>query len=75
MPHRLRINATNAADFRGALDVLRADLERLAKMTKSYPVICMIAGQRWVFESEQDIRDLLDEIAEALGRFDQDQAA
>jgi hypothetical protein len=62
------LRATNAtvAEFRNIQRTLKTELERIAAMTDEYPVVCTFAGHRFVFESRQDVLDLIARLDEAL---------
>ncbi len=64
------INKSTVVEIKAARGELRARLEELAEMTRHYPVICTFAGQRWVFESKQDIVDLIDKMGSAIDDFE-----
>lgn len=70
MGSKVVINKRNADAFRDALMALRTNLKRLVAMTKDYPIDCELAGQRFVFEQESDIVELIAIIDAKLQAFD-----
>lgn len=67
----LTANRDTIARFRATERTLLAELERIAEMTNHYPVICTFAGNRVVFESREDVLSLIEEIRDAVARYEQ----
>ena len=57
--------------FNRADQLLRGNLEELARMTKEYPVECTFAGIRFVFNSRQDIENLIALLAQKMAAYRQ----
>ncbi|MCE9543986.1 MAG: hypothetical protein K8T25_00450 [Planctomycetia bacterium] len=71
----LTANKETVSVFRTIRAELVSHLTQLAEITKDYPVVCTFAGHRYVFESEADIRRLIEEIQSAVDRYDKQQLA
>lgn len=67
----LNATRTTVAEFVRTQELLRGELERIAEMTKDYPVVCTFAEYRFVFESRQDILQLIEQISQAISAYEQ----
>jgi len=65
----IRITAKNIGECEAALLALRRHLDKLARMTETYPVECQFAGYRFVFSSRQDIVSLIDALDTRIAAF------
>jgi hypothetical protein len=65
----LKASKATVAEFRQTQELLRSELESIARMTKEYPVVCTFAGYRFVFESRDDVLALIAKLDVALDEF------
>lgn len=66
---QLKASKATVAEFRQTQELLRSELEHIAKMTRDYPVVCTFAGYRFVFEDREDVLALIAKLDEALDTF------
>lgn len=62
----IQITAENLEACEGALSALRAELERLVRLTKDYPVECQFASYRFVFSTRADIQSVIDKLDDKI---------
>ena len=65
------VTKTTVAGFSETRELLRKELERIAEMTKQYPVVCTFLSYRFVFESREDVQQLINDIDEAIDAYEQ----
>ena len=70
----LNADITTVAEFLRMQELLREELEKIAELTKRYPVVCTFANYRYVFESRKDVVDLIEKISKAIDTYEQQAA-
>lgn len=67
----LEASSATVAEFLQTQELLLEQLERIAELTKQYPVVCTFAGYRFVFESRADVLRLIAQIKQAIDTYEQ----
>jgi hypothetical protein len=62
----INVTAANVDLCTDALGDLRLHLEELARLTKDYPVECSFCTYTFLFESRQDILNLIDSLSRKI---------
>lgn len=64
------VTESNVEEYRRSLEGLREGSGQLKYTVRHYPIVCLLAGYRYVFETEDEIDLLIRMIEVDLARFD-----